>query len=381
MNDRSETALLPSGMGDVLAAEAEHESRVVAGLLACFASYGYDRVKPPLIEFEESLLSGAGEVMAQQTFRLMDPVSQRMMGVRSDMTPQIARIATSRLGNAPRPLRLSYSGEVLRVKGSQLRPERQFRQTGIELIGAAEPSADAEVIGLAVRALTAVGVSGLSIDLNLPRLVPVLCDEMGLDAAEARRLQLALDRKDATAVAAGGGDAAQLFGALLAAGGSVGQALPALSAIDLDGEAARLRDYLAEVVRLVLDTVPDPRLTIDAVEHRGFEYQTGVSFTLFAQGARGELGRGGRYATGRGEAATGFTLFLDSVMRALPGPKQVPRLFLPLPTPAAEAERFRQEGWVAVTALESVADASAEARRLGCSHVLIGDAITPLKKA
>src|SRR5690606_15769726 len=109
---------------------------VVERVMACFASHGYERVKPPLIEFEEGLLAGPGAALAAGTFRLMDPVSQRMMGVRADMTLQVARIAATRLKNQARPLRLSYAGQVLRVSGTQLRPERQFGQAGIELIGA-----------------------------------------------------------------------------------------------------------------------------------------------------------------------------------------------------------------------------------------------------
>src|SRR5690606_35936945 len=104
-----------------------------------------ERVKPPLIEFEDGLLSGPGAAVAADTFRLMDPVSQRMMAIRADMTLQVARIAATRLRNQPRPLRLSYAGQVLRVAGTQLRPERQFGQAGVELIGAACPAADAEV--------------------------------------------------------------------------------------------------------------------------------------------------------------------------------------------------------------------------------------------
>ena len=119
----------------MLPPDAAFEAEIVERLVASFAARGYDRIKPPLIEFEDGLLSGAGVALAPQTFRLMDPVSQRMMGVRADITPQIARIARSRLGGAPRPLRLSYAGDVLRVRGGQLRPERQIMQVGAELIG------------------------------------------------------------------------------------------------------------------------------------------------------------------------------------------------------------------------------------------------------
>ena len=136
MDNSYNKGLLPTGLQDGLAPAAAHEARVIEGLLSGFAAYGYERVKPPLIEFEEGLLAGPGAALAPQLFRLMDPVSQRMMAIRADMTPQIGRIASTRLTGLARPLRLCYAGQVLRVKGNQLRPERQFAQAGAELIGA-----------------------------------------------------------------------------------------------------------------------------------------------------------------------------------------------------------------------------------------------------
>src|SRR5689334_12708522 len=128
-------ALLPAGLRDLLPSEAETEAAAVDALMEVFAAHRYERVKPPLLEFEDSLLAGSGAAVAEQTFRLMDPVSQRMMGLRADTTPQVARIAATRLGLEVRPLRLCYAGQVLRVRGSQLAPERQMAQAGIELIG------------------------------------------------------------------------------------------------------------------------------------------------------------------------------------------------------------------------------------------------------
>ena len=145
-----------------------------------FAAHGYQRVKPPLLEFEDSLLAGSGAAVAEQTFRLMDPDSQRMMGLRADTTPQVARIATTRLAQAPRPLRLSYAGQCLRVRGSQLAPDRQIAQAGIELIGCDNPAADAEIVLVGAEALASVGLTRTSFDLTLPTLVPVLLDDAGI---------------------------------------------------------------------------------------------------------------------------------------------------------------------------------------------------------
>src|SRR5690348_16851266 len=180
MNDAPHPALLPTGFYDLLPPEAEVEAAVTARLMAVLAAHGYERVKPPLVEFEESLLAGAGAAMASDTFRTMDPASHRMIGVRADMTPQVARIAATRLAHKPRPLRLSYAGQVLRVKGSQMRSERQVGQVGAELIGAAGAAADVEAIAVAGEALAAVGVPHLSVDLTLPTLVPAIAEAYGV---------------------------------------------------------------------------------------------------------------------------------------------------------------------------------------------------------
>jgi ATP phosphoribosyltransferase regulatory subunit len=372
MTSSADQALLPAGLQDLLPPGAAQEAGTVERLIEVFGRHGYDRVKPPLIEFEEALLSGAGAALGQQTFRLMDPVSQRMLGVRPDMTTQVARIAASRLSRAPRPLRLCYGGQVLRVTGSQLRPERQFTQVGAELIGSRSERADAEALVMAVQALGAVGAAGLSVDLNLPPLVAALTDGLDLGADAAERLRQALDRKDAAEVDRLAGDRAALFRGLLRAAGPADSALERLAALDLpetvQGEADRLR----RVVALLQAELPELTLTVDPVEHRGFEYHRGVTFTIYARGVRGELGRGGRYTTdaagGPAEPATGFTLFMDSVLRALPEPAAPARVYVPHAAAAAAAE-LRAAGWSALAGLAPETDPAAEARRLGCTHL------------
>lgn len=385
--DALSSALLPAGLHDVLPSEAAHEAAAVERLLAEFAAHGYRRVDPPLVEFEENLLSGAGAAMAKQTFRLMDPHSQRMMAVRADITPQIARIATTRLKNEPRPVRLCYAGQVLRVKGSQLRPERQFTQVGVELIGPLEAEADAEVVLLAVQALAGVGVPHLSVDLCVPTMVSRICRGLGLGEDDTRRLRAALDRKDAAGVAAVGGPAAALLGTLMSASGPADRAMAALASLTLPEGAEKDRRRLTDALALLRAAMPELTVTIDLVEHRGFEYQTGLSFTLFSREA-GELGQGGRYRAGAqggpqgddaGEPATGFTLYMDNVLRAVPAASAPRRVYVPHGTGWAAAGKLRAEGWVTVAGLSPVADPVAEAKRLHCGHRLTDGIVRPVE--
>ena len=361
-------ALLPAGLRDLLPPEAETEAAAVEALMDAFAAHGYQRVKPPLLEFEDSLLAGSGAAVADQTFRMMDPDTRRMMGVRADMTPQVARIATTRLGHMPRPLRLSYAGQCLRVHASQLAPDRQLAQAGIELIGHDSPAADAEIVLVAAEALAAMGLRALSIDLTMPNLVPTLLDEAGM-APEARaRLARALDRKDAAAVAERGGPLAGTLTDLLL--GPAERALAALAAAALSPGARVHADRLARTVAAIHATAPTLKLTVDPVEFRGLRYHTGVCMTLYAPGRHEELGRGGRYICGEAEPATGLTLYPDAVLRAVPARQARPRAYLPAGTGVAQAAALRGQGFATVAALDAAADPRAEALRLGCTHIL-----------
>src|SRR6185312_13914935 len=356
--DAPHLALLPTGFYDLLPPEAQIEAEVTARLMAVLGAHGYERVKPPLVEFEEALLSGAGADTAAETFRTLDPASHRMIGVRADMTPQIARIAGSRLAHYERPLRLSYDGQVLRVKGSEIRPERQVGQAGAELIGAGGPAADVEVIAVAGEALQTVGVPHLSVDITLPTLVPAIAEAYGIAGAEAAQLRAALDHKDATTVAAMPGQAGKLLSGLVALAGAAGSARAALDRLDLPPKARDERDRLGAVLDGLKAAMPSLKVTIDPVENRGFEYHTGISFAFFARvgperGPLGELGRGGRYLAGAAaapEPATGFTLYTDTILRTLPEAKPGRRVLVPQGE-AGAAAGLRAAGWVTVAAL------------------------------
>ena len=208
--------LLPEGLRDRLPPHAEAAASLVRTLTDSFAAYGYERVQPPLVEYEESLgrrLLGASE--RRDLLRCTDPVSPHSLALRSDITGQVGRIAATRLAHTPRPLRLSYAGPVLRVRGSQLNPERESTQVGAELIGSDSPAAAGEIVGLAIAALQAAGVTDLSLDITLPTLVADLAAAgWPLGDASLGEVQALLDGKDVGGLAAVG---AETFAPLIAA--------------------------------------------------------------------------------------------------------------------------------------------------------------------
>ncbi|MEN9498237.1 MAG: hypothetical protein RIS83_56 [Pseudomonadota bacterium] len=375
--DLPNPALLPAGFSDLLPPDAAREASLVEAMMAAFALHGYQRVKPPLLEFEDSLLTGSGAAVADQTFRLMDPVSQRMMGLRADTTPQVARIAATRLVAEARPLRLCYAGPVLRVRGTQLAPERQLPQAGIELIGSDAIEADAEVAIVAVEALAAIGVAPVSLDVTLPSLTPILLDAAAISPTLRASLSRALDRKDSAAVEAAVRESAapvlHALPALMAASGPAEAALAALRVADLPPAARTLSDNAAAILAAIARRAPGLRITLDPVEFRGFRYHTGVAFTLYGPGLGGELARGGRYVSHNGEPATGMTLYPDAVLRAAPRAAEPARLFIPL---GADGAAFRAQGFITVAALS----AEDTPERLGCTHMLQDGRAVPLPR-
>ena len=190
---RAPSALLPAGLQDVLYPQAQDDAKASEIIMDSLASFGYDRVQPPLVEFEDSLLGDRlGAALSDKTFRLLDPLSHKMMALRADMTAQIARISGSRLAHLPRPLRLSYCGTVMRVVPDVLNPERQMVQAGAELIGSADAMASAEMVSLGVRALNQAGISGLTVDIGIPHLFDVITHTCDANTIEALSKAVAL---------------------------------------------------------------------------------------------------------------------------------------------------------------------------------------------
>ncbi|WP_294212635.1 ATP phosphoribosyltransferase regulatory subunit [uncultured Sphingomonas sp.] len=344
------TPLLPEGFRDRLPPHADAAAAIEARALEAARLYGYERADPPLVEYADALGSRLKDGALTDAVRYVDPVSQRTLAIRPDVTAQIARIAATRMGHHPRPVRLSYAGPVLKLRSPELAPAREWRQIGCELIGLDSIPAAQEVVAVAVSALTAAGASGLSIDFTLPDLVDTLAaGPFPVAADKIDTLRERLDAKDAGAVAA----LAPNYLSLVEAAGPFASALERLRAFDRDGVLASRLDGLAAIAAGLGQGVT---LTLDPTERHGFEYQTWLGFSLFIAGAPREVGRGGTYTVmhegGAEEAATGFSLYADAIL-ATAGPVERRRLFLPFGTPAEMGARMRAAGWVTVAALEA----------------------------
>jgi ATP phosphoribosyltransferase regulatory subunit len=363
------TALLPEGLRDRLPPQADAAAAMLRAALDAIRAHGYERVAPPLAEYEESLVGRLKAGTARDLLRVVDPLSQRTLALRPDITTQVGRIAATRLAARPRPLRLSYGGPVVKLRASQLRPEREMTQIGAELIGRDSAEAAAEIVALAVEALQAAGARGITVDLTMPDLVDTLAaGPFELEPARASQVRALLDAKDAGGLAAIGAEA---YLPLIAAAGPFSEAVQRLRSFE-PSLAPRL-DAFEQIARRLDGTA---MVTLDPAERHGFEYQSWLGFSLFAEGLPGEVGRGGSYTIlhedGLEEPAVGFSIYPDPLLDLIEAEGGARRVFLPLGHDPAAAARLRREGWITVAALDE------QCRADGCSHVLQGGSAAPL---
>jgi ATP phosphoribosyltransferase regulatory subunit len=310
--------VLPEYIDDILPVEAERIEALRRTLLDHFRGHGYRLVQPPLVEHLESLLTGTGHDLELQTFKVIDPLSGRLLGVRADMTPQVARI-DAHLLNETGVTRLCYAGSVLRTVASGLTQMREVLQIGAELYGDAGVAADQEVLGLLLSSLKAVAVRGLHLDLGHIGVYRALANGARIagDGGDSELFD-ALRSKDVPAVTALTARLPQAwreaFVALPALYGPAEEVLAAARAQlpDTPSIAGALDtlDKLAQTARGEVEA-----LHIDLADLRGYHYQTGASFSVFTAGEANAIGRGERYdgigkAFGRARPATGFTLDL-----------------------------------------------------------------------
>jgi ATP phosphoribosyltransferase regulatory subunit len=305
--------LLPESISDILPAEARRIEELRRTLLDLFRTYGYELVMPPLLEYTESLLSGTGRDMDLQMFKLIDQISGRTMGLRADITPQVARI-DAHLLNRMGVTRLCYAGSVVHTRPQALSSTREPLQVGAEIYGHAGPEADLEVQELLLAALARVGLREVRLDLGHAEVLRAILagDPAGFVVAE--EVYACLQAKDREGLALLSGLASTTSRALIELcelyGGVevISRARASLPGLP------RIARALDELEQLVAD-LNIAEVTIDLADIRGYYYHTGVMFSAYCPGLPSAIARGGRYdqvgeTFGRARPAAGFSLYL-----------------------------------------------------------------------
>lgn len=315
--------VLPDHIADVLPSEARHIEELRRQLLDTARGYGYELVMPPLLEHLESLLSGTGEALDLQTFKLVDQLSGRTMGLRADTTPQVARI-DAHLLNRRGVARLCYCGPVVHTRPDRPHATREPLQFGAEIYGHAGLEADTEVLLLALDSLHAAGVQGpVIVDLADARIVRALFAGVPVDAAAIARVHAALAAKDTSTLRelTAHFPAASREG-LLALVQLYGDASVLEEADRVLPASAGVRAALSDLKQLA-SRLDGARVSFDLADLRGYAYYSGMRFGIYTDGASDALVRGGRYdevgaVFGRNRPAVGFSLDVRELVGVLP---------------------------------------------------------------
>lgn len=321
--------LLPDGLEEALPVAARRIEFLRRAILDQFDVWGYDLVMPPMAEYLESLLTGAGRELDLQTFKLTDQLTGKLMGVRADLTPQVARIDAHRLRETG-PTRLCYVGTVLRTRADEWSGSRSPLQAGAELFGHDGLDSDVEIIRLMLATLELCGVRDASIDLGHVDVYRSLARVAGLDSGRERAFFDLLQRKAVPEIeetlAAWQLDVEvtrQLRSLVELNGGPevLDEARRALAAAP--AQVTTALDHLAAVIGRLQDVRPELDIHVDLGELRGYSYHTGLVFAAFVPGSGQEIARGGRYndigrVFGRARAATGFSTDLRQLIRLVP---------------------------------------------------------------
>ena len=315
---------LPDQIADVLPSEARHIEELRRLFLDTARSYGYELVMPPLLEHLESLLTGTGEALDLQTFKLVDQLSGRTLGLRADTTPQVARI-DAHLLNRSGVARLCYCGPVLHTRADKPYATREPLQFGAEIYGHAGLEADLEAQRLALGCLQAAGVADLMVDMADVRIVSALLEGSTISAASLSRIHSALAAKDASEMSillAGleGGISSQAREGMMALLQLYGDEQVLLEAEKVLPPLPGIREALQNL-KWLASRAGDVKVSVDLADLRGYAYYSGTRFAIYGQGA--ELARGGRYdevgaVFGRNRPAAGFSLDLKELVSVLP---------------------------------------------------------------
>ncbi len=375
----AETWLLPDGVQDVLPREAARLEALRRRLLDQFAAWGYQLVFPPLMEFLDSLLTGSGHDLDLMTFKITDQISGRLMGVRADITPQVARLDAHCLPTH-HTARYCYAGTVLNTRSASLAASRAPIQIGAELFGYGGVAADIEIIRLMLATLETAGVHDIHLDIGHVGIFRALAREAGLTSEDEAALFDIYQRKSLPELQdlharLPRGEWFLALGDLSGGAEQLDRACHALSGAP-EAVAAALSDVRA-VIHTIREIHPGVRLSVDLCELRGYNYHTGLVFAAYAPDQAVEIAKGGRYdhvgeSFGRSRPATGFSADLKALLghdrHAAPG--QV-RVLAPVSDDAGlqvEVARLRAAGHVVIQSLPGEA-AQPEVR--GCNRCLV----------
>jgi ATP phosphoribosyltransferase regulatory subunit len=357
-------SLIPLGFKDHVDFNTNVEHDYKNQIISYFISNGFDLVKTPLVEFYEN--------NSENCFIIQSKKRERKLYIRDDITPQIIRVTSSRFKNKSRPIKICYYGEVVRKQGTMLRPERQFLQVGSEIIGSESILADIEIITLAYKSLSQIGISNITLELTSKIFLDEIFSKIN-DIKYLKKLKLFIrqkDKKNSLTLIKDKKDKL-LLSNLFDLTGSLSDVLKKINTLDVSDIAKQEIENI-KIISKSIKLKSNDKIIYDFTEFDNKNYHDGIKFNFFAKNVRGEIASGGRYKiknTLNEETAVGFTCFMDTVLRASSFENLSKKILLPFDTEEIIKKKLIKNNFIIFSYFDNEVDMRLLAKNNFCTHI------------
>jgi len=373
--------LLPIGFKDILTNDANIQFEYGKKLLKNFDLWGYSFIEPPIVEYEKTLSDTKNKLLDKKTLSFFDPLTKEKLSLRPDITTQLARIAEDRLFGLPKPLRLCYFGDVFRADKPKLSSDRQFKQAGVEIIGSKNLLADLEIINLTLDSLKKINFKKISLDVNFPIILEKIFDDFKISSTKRISLRKLVAKKNIKEIY---NFDVKLFNTLkeiIDSSGPLKKNIKKIQKIKLGSNAKKvLKDFMTICSSLLKKNYNKYNISIDLLDHRGFEYYTGITFSIFCLNSSKEVCRGGRYLTSKNKDAVGSTFLLNQFLSLKNVSKNIKKKILISYNDSFDKKlpELRKKGWICIQNIESENDKKI-AKLHNCKFIFKNNKLYPVK--
>ena len=372
--------LLPEGFRDSLPELASKEDKVNSTFIKLMQKNGFMLVKPPLLEFESSLFFLLDDNEDANSFRVLDPVSQKMMGIRSDITVQIARISCGSLVELPRPLKVCYSGEILRVKNNSLNLSRQATQIGSEIIGIKKNQCENEIISLMIESLNLLRIKKFFVNFTMPTLISAIADDFKLSKSELEFVRDRFNNKNSEGLEKISNQLKITSDTLIDSVGNAATNLRKLKKIKFTKNIQYEIQNFIKITSRIIKHFPNLEILIDPLEIDESNYHTGIAFKVFSESLK-ELFSGGNYKVSD-ENCIGFSGFTESLLKeSLLTKSLIKKVLIPKNTSGELKKKLQKKGFITFQAIEKLnkKQTKTQAIKQDCNYYLFNNLILKVK--
>ena len=372
--------LLPEGFRDSLPELATKENRVNSIFIKLMQINGFLLVKPPLLEFESSLFFLLDDNEDANSFRVLDPISQKMMGIRSDITVQIARISCGSLIELPRPLKLCYSGEVLRVNNNSLNLSRQSTQIGSEIIGIEQNDCENEIISLMIESLNNLKIKNFFINFTMPTLISAINKDFKLSKPDLEFVRERFNNKNSDGLEKVSKRLKTISDALIESVGDAKINLKKLKKINFTKNIKLEIQSFIKIIGRIIEDFPDLKILIDPSEIDESNYHTGIAFKVFSENLK-ELFSGGNYKVSN-ENCIGFSGFTESLLlETLMKKKLIKKILIPKYSDPELKKNLQKKGFLTFQSIKKLnkQQTKTEANKQECNYYFFDNDIFKVK--